>query len=159
MNRTALYRHFDAGGALLYVGISSSLTDRMHQHTCQSSWFGEIATVTVQHFDDRNDAVAAERVAIATEKPLHNKAWNSAGGKAQVNEIVAVLTVDAMCAALGVGTHAVRYTRFTGAFPGNWYGTLLSMCEAAEIPCPMEAFTWKAAAASVVQGVEHDPIQ
>jgi len=143
MSRTALYRQRDAAGYLLYVGVSCSPADRMHQHASQSHWAGEIATVSVEYFPTRDEALAAERSAIACERPRHNTAWNVSDDKAEVNTIVATLTADAMCAALGVGRHAVRYARFTGTFPGNWYGTLLPMCMAAGIECPLTAFTWK----------------
>jgi predicted GIY-YIG superfamily endonuclease len=149
MTRTALYRHFDADGSLLYVGVSSSTQERLYHHNCQSGWASEIASITLEHFDNRKEAIAAERVAIATESPRHNTAWKAAPEKADVNAIVAILTVDAMCDALGVGRHAVRYTRSAGSFPGNWYGTLLPMCKSAGIPCPLSAFNWKATAKQV----------
>ena len=148
MNACALYRCFDADRRLLYVGVSSSPTDRMHQHVSQSPWAGEIASVEIERHDARDAALAAERVAIATENPVHNKAWNAGDARADVNRIAAVLSPDAMCDALGVGKHAVRYARFTGTFPGNWYGTLLPMCDAAGIDCPLSAFTWKTAKSS-----------
>jgi hypothetical protein len=146
MIRTALYRHFAADGALLYVGISAFPTERAHQHNCRAHWATSIARIEVDHFDTREDAIAAERLAIATERPLHNVAWNQTGQKAEVNGIVAALTADAMCEALGVGFHAIRYARNAGTFPGNWYGTLLAMCDERGIDCPLDLFTWKTAA-------------
>lgn len=70
--RTGLYRHFDAAGALLYVGVSLNTTARLAAHGATSGWFSEIARVDVVHYPTRDDALAAERVAIETEKPRWN---------------------------------------------------------------------------------------
>lgn len=70
--KTALYRHFDADGRLLYVGISLSPTYRLRQHHDCSAWFQSIANVTVEWFPDRSAAMAAERQAIKAESPEFN---------------------------------------------------------------------------------------
>lgn len=69
---TALYRHWDAEGNLLYVGISLSPLVRLCQHRDASAWYSAIATVTVAWFDSREQAAEAEVVAIKTEGPKHN---------------------------------------------------------------------------------------
>lgn len=69
---TSLYRHFDAEGQLLYVGISLSVVSRLAQHRDGSPWYDQIAMVTVERFPTRGDAHAAERAAIRAEKPRHN---------------------------------------------------------------------------------------
>jgi hypothetical protein len=74
--KTALYRHFDSAGTLLYVGISISAANRLSQHMHGSPWAREIASMTIEHHDSRAAAEAAERVAIKAEKPLWNKAHN-----------------------------------------------------------------------------------
>lgn len=70
--RTALYRHFDAAGRLLYVGISWSVLVRMMTHEREARWFDQVATITVAHFEDRVQALAAEARAIEQEKPVYN---------------------------------------------------------------------------------------
>lgn len=70
--QTALYRHFDAGGRLLYIGISLSPTYRLAQHRGCSAWFRDIASVTIQWFPDRPAALDAEREAIRAENPEFN---------------------------------------------------------------------------------------
>ena len=70
--QTALYRHFDAAGRLLYVGISLSAVARASQHRDQP-WFMEMATMTTEWLSSREEAHAAERAAIRDEKPVHNK--------------------------------------------------------------------------------------
>lgn len=74
--RTALYRHFDEDNALLYVGISRSVTARLAQHS-QSPWDHLIRRIDVEHYETREEAEAAEKLAIKTEKPIHNVAHNS----------------------------------------------------------------------------------
>lgn len=68
-----LYRHWDAHGALLYVGISLSALNRLGQHKINAHWFAQIARVTVVTFPSKKLARDAERVAIERERPRHNK--------------------------------------------------------------------------------------
>ena len=70
--RTQLYRHFDKDGTLLYVGVTASPLIRQSDHCGTSKWGREIATITVEHFDNRRAALAAEWTAIQAEKPRHN---------------------------------------------------------------------------------------
>jgi predicted GIY-YIG superfamily endonuclease len=70
--KCALYRHFNAAGELLYVGISLSPTTRLYQHRSGARWFREISSVTVEWFDCRQFAETAERQAIKSEKPRYN---------------------------------------------------------------------------------------
>jgi hypothetical protein len=71
-NKCALYRHFDAAGVLLYVGISKNAMCRLQGHS-GASWYGALATMTVDHFDTRGAACEAEWRAIQSEGPVHNK--------------------------------------------------------------------------------------
>lgn len=77
MTKTALYRHYDAGGRLLYVGITERLGVRDRQHRSTSSWHDDVAETRTQWFDAREIAIAAERFAIRTEAPIHNKAYSA----------------------------------------------------------------------------------
>ena len=69
---TQLYRHFDNSNTLLYVGISLSTFARLSQHKDHSPWFKQVNRVEIQHFDTRDEAMAAERQAIKTENPKFN---------------------------------------------------------------------------------------
>lgn len=71
---TALYRHFDGDGRLLYVGISLSAVARLAQHAHGSRWSHDIRRVDVEMHQTREAALAAERCAIVNEKPFYNKA-------------------------------------------------------------------------------------
>jgi hypothetical protein len=70
--KTALYRHFDAAGALLYVGISLNSIQRTSQHRHGAKWFEQIARISIEWLPSRNDALTAETIAIAREGPLWN---------------------------------------------------------------------------------------
>jgi predicted GIY-YIG superfamily endonuclease len=69
---TCLYRHLDAKGRLLYVGISMSVMRRVSQHSACSHWFREVASITLEWFPSLELALKAEAKAIAAEKPAHN---------------------------------------------------------------------------------------
>lgn len=75
-DRTFLYRHFAADGALLYVGISLSWPARTKTHSREKDWFGDVAQVTIQQFATRQAAIDAEREAIRREKPRFNVVHN-----------------------------------------------------------------------------------
>jgi len=70
--KTSLYRHFEKDGTLLYVGISLNHVVRLSQHKAASPWFEKIATVTIEQFETRAEALKAETKAVVKEKPLHN---------------------------------------------------------------------------------------
>lgn len=73
---TELYRHFDSNGCLLYVGISLSTLKRTYEHK-KSPWWLQVASISIERFSSRKEALAAEREAIRLEKPRHNKAHAS----------------------------------------------------------------------------------
>jgi excisionase family DNA binding protein len=70
--KTQLYRHFDAEGSLLYVGISLSFVNRLSQHKDHSHWFDKISRVEVRSFPTRQKALEAEKAAIQNENPKFN---------------------------------------------------------------------------------------
>ena len=74
MRSTQLYRHFDQTGTLLYVGVSLNVLQRLTQHRADAEWFDRITRIEVAHFANREDALAAEADAIASENPLFNRA-------------------------------------------------------------------------------------
>lgn len=71
--RTYLYRFFDAAGALLYVGIAANVEIRMSTHERTSAWFARASRVTVALCVTRDDALALEALAIASEAPEYNR--------------------------------------------------------------------------------------
>lgn len=71
-HRTALYRFYDEGGALLYVGITANPEERFAHHRNYKAWWPEVARTAVEWFDSRRPALAAELQAIHDEQPTHN---------------------------------------------------------------------------------------
>jgi hypothetical protein len=70
---TELYRHFDADGRLLYVGIAMNPLARLAQHRYgRAPWFDQIQRIEISRFRNRLEAVRAERRAIKEEAPLFN---------------------------------------------------------------------------------------
>ena len=74
---TALYRLFDGGDTLLYVGITEHVAHRFQQHAALQRWWPEVARKTVQWYNSRPDATEAERIAISEESPRYNIAGSS----------------------------------------------------------------------------------
>lgn len=70
--RTSLYRHFDAGGRLLYIGISKAHLSRLVFHKRTATWYWDIARIEIEHFETFEDAKFAEAEAISEESPLYN---------------------------------------------------------------------------------------
>lgn len=70
----ALYRHFDATGRLLYVGITNDPGRRWGQHSAKDWWL-DVTKTTIERFDSRAEVLTAERAAIEAERPW----WNIQG--------------------------------------------------------------------------------
>lgn len=79
VRKCALYRHYDADGNLLYVGITINPGRRGKDHAKSSAWVEFAAREESVWFDSEEDAKAAERDAISNEAPLFNRVH--AGGK------------------------------------------------------------------------------
>lgn len=74
MTKTALYRHFNAKGQLLYVGISDCLSARDKHHVHTSHWHDLVTYTETQWCLSREHALDLERVAIRHERPKYNVA-------------------------------------------------------------------------------------
>lgn len=72
--KTALYRHYDAEGELLYVGITVDPEKRFKVHARDSHWTDRAVSFTGEWFDSWQAAKIAETLAIRHERPLFNKA-------------------------------------------------------------------------------------
>lgn len=70
---TALYRFYDAGRRLLYIGISGQPAERWTNHRRKAPWWSQAAYVSVALCPTSWGALDAERMAIKTENPLFNK--------------------------------------------------------------------------------------
>lgn len=123
MTQTALYRHFDAEGRLLYIGIAKNALRRLSQHAT-APWAQDVRTIKVEMFASREDALTAEGLAIRAEKPLHNRnsgAWRLSVPEAPTErpfnpvlaEINAFLAVSGMKATV-FGLKAVNDGKLVG---------------------------------------------
>ncbi len=72
MSMHQLYRHFDKGGELLYVGRSIAALCRLLQHG-KAPWADEISFVDIDKFGSGEELATAEALAIATENPIYNR--------------------------------------------------------------------------------------
>lgn len=67
-----VYRHFDEGGSLLYVGCSSNLDRRWSEHRTNGDWALLVARTRLCGPYTYEAARAIEREAIRTEDPEWN---------------------------------------------------------------------------------------
>jgi hypothetical protein len=68
-----LYRLYDKAGELLYIGITSrQWPARAQQHASSKPWWPQVAAMTFEELPSPEEALVAERRAIATEKPRYN---------------------------------------------------------------------------------------
>lgn len=74
--RTVLYRFFNTDGELLYIGIAGNPGRRFEQHDSEKEWAHTIAYSRLEHYASREEAAAAERIAIHNENPRHNIVGN-----------------------------------------------------------------------------------
>lgn len=68
----ALYRYFDGGGQLLYVGITGDLAVRHADHIARSRWMCFTARSSVDRYSTLDEVREAELTAIRSEHPLFN---------------------------------------------------------------------------------------
>jgi predicted GIY-YIG superfamily endonuclease len=66
-----LYRIY-SGESLLYVGVSMQPDRRFTSHRSKKDWWHLVDAISLWWFPSREDAFAAERVVIASHRPLHN---------------------------------------------------------------------------------------
>ena len=68
-----VYRCFDAGRRLIYIGSSKTPLKRQKGHESRSPWWPEVADIRVTRYPTLFEARAAERLAILAEDPAYNK--------------------------------------------------------------------------------------
>lgn len=67
-----LYRMYDAGDELLYVGISRNLVERWRTHRRTVVWWHDVARISYEIHPNRYAAEVAEKAAIRAEHPVYN---------------------------------------------------------------------------------------
>ena len=74
----ALYRMWSKDGALLYVGCTIRIFERLPDHISNKPDSFSIANITLEWFPSRDAALVAESAAIAAEAPRWNNHHNIA---------------------------------------------------------------------------------
>ncbi len=69
-----LYRLYDADDGLLYVGITNQWVRRESEHSRDKAWWSEVHRISHEVYPDRPTAMAAEKAAIRSERPVFNRA-------------------------------------------------------------------------------------
>lgn len=117
-HRTALYRFFAADGSLLYVGITfdPDARQRQHERTAAMTWWPLQARRTVEWFDSRPAAEAAEKQAIKQERPRFNERYNlHMGREARAAASATERAKERRRAAAGILSDLGRVTQGVGA--------------------------------------------
>lgn len=78
-----VYRCFDAGGRLIYVGATSNLEQRLNAHRTRAWWYSLLERIDTEPHPTMEAAYAAEKVAIQEETPVFN--LRCSGGEATVH--------------------------------------------------------------------------
>lgn len=68
-----VYRYYADDGQLLYVGCTIEPKARHAAHRRSSSWYGDAVRYRQTVFPSRAYALEVEKLAIQTERPVHNK--------------------------------------------------------------------------------------
>jgi len=80
----ALYRHYDAAGTLLYIGITHQQSVRDTGHRSTSAWVAFAHRTEARWFPTRAAAGVAEKATIRAEVPVFNRDHAPDGREARV---------------------------------------------------------------------------
>lgn len=75
--KTALYKHKNADGHIIYVGVAKNIGARSAQHLNNSEWQAEIASIDVEWYENSLLAELMEIKLIKSLRPKYNKAHNN----------------------------------------------------------------------------------
>ena len=152
--RTALYRHYDVEGNLLYVWVSLSPMARTSQHSSCANWFDDVARIEIEWHESRSDALDAECIAIHCEKPF----YNSRGGSERfyklmchfpryrhfnlrtASEILDAAGRENLANRVGVKVRVIQHHASKGVLPASWFAALEEMTGK---PLPRHLFSFK----------------
>lgn len=131
MTKTVLYRHRNAASNLLYVGITSNPAGRLSHHKARSPWADDISRIEMEWFDCRDDAAAAERIAVRDEGPLYNRDYSIRTNN-PIDWLVSHWgTRGDFAAAIGGNKEAVHKWAKTGRIPSDWQAAAVDAAQAA----------------------------
>jgi hypothetical protein len=95
MSAHYVYRAFDSGARLLYVGCTNDVVRRLAQHRASSSWHPFMETFKVEGPFHRDVALEVEAAAIAGEHPFFNALPNHTA-MVQANRVEATRLLDSL---------------------------------------------------------------
>lgn len=106
---TAIYRLYDTGHQLLYVGISSDPPQRLQRHEARASWWHLVASIEVGPWmASFMDAYGMEREVQRGEYPLYNAGWTPSGARTPAAVYDDSETMSAIAAHVRDGLHSGR---------------------------------------------------
>lgn len=104
-SKHVLYRLYDNGGRLLYVGRTENLRRRMSEHRALQPWAAEIDRVTRTPCASYSAACLAERQAIESEHPIHNNpmkgSWERRLERREARHAIGERCDDGLCRSCG----------------------------------------------------------
>lgn len=72
MPHCILYRIYDEAGSIIYIGATTSMSNRLSTHARTQPWWDIAASITLEHFSTPEELFEMESEAIETEKPRFN---------------------------------------------------------------------------------------
>jgi len=138
--KCAVYRCYDAEGALLYIGASNKPKDRLKAHKAKTDWGKSIASHDEEWFSSREKAIEKEASAIKAERPPFNKHWVHNRGS-EAADFLNKFCHKRVAKVVGVHPNAIYTAKREGVMPARWYVPLLD----AGFNPPFEAFRWRRA--------------
>jgi hypothetical protein len=140
--KTALYRHYDAQGALLYVGASVNPYGRFSQHKCKSKWAYDVRRIEIEWFSCRSEAQDAEKAAIKSERPKYNllHRYRLTRRKPSASSVLGSIGYMPVAAKLNVPLDEVRQAAQDEVIPCEWFEPL---CKLSGRKLPRRFFTFK----------------
>lgn len=122
--QAAVYRLYDANGALLYIGSSYNPERRYRDHY-PKPWWPLVARRVEEWHPSKEAAYVAEMAAIAAEAPVHNEMGTpryvppSEKAAARRSHLAGELTVKGIMAKFGISRQSLHTYRQRPDFPSS----------------------------------------
>lgn len=108
-----VYRLYDRDDALLYVGCTRDVEERMSQHKWTAPWIAEVDRCESDSYPTKAEALAVERAAIISLRPRHNQTHNL-----ERNEVAGpILTAKDIAARWNMAVESVLRMHKRGEIP------------------------------------------
>lgn len=74
--RYVVYSIFNDKDEIIYIGCSGNLINRINSHLYLKEWANEICKITLERFENKEDALTEESLLIIKVKPKYNTVHN-----------------------------------------------------------------------------------